>query len=244
MSSDQPPSSSFTSRRLKLLHAMSRDPRVSDGHFRVAFRISQQVDEATDVAIISDETLCDELPKTDEKKLRLCRNALEEVGWWQVRRGGRWRASSYRFLLENIDPISKVMASKKEARDLRSAKQSEKDQGVKSPRLKARRDETVSQGKSPAYDVDQAGKFDRIRQGESPPLHTEHHTEDRFPPTVQDVATEPIPDDPFDRSGWEAEDWQALFDERAGVLEFDGGYSRAEAEEMAAAEISKMRAIA
>jgi hypothetical protein len=33
-----------------------------------------------------------------------------------------------------------------------------------------------------------------------------------------------------DRSGWTAEDWQALFDERAAIAEFDGGLPRPEAE--------------
>ena len=32
------------------------------------------------------------------------------------------------------------------------------------------------------------------------------------------------------RDGWSAEDWQVYFDERAGIAEFDGGLSRAEAE--------------
>ena len=32
------------------------------------------------------------------------------------------------------------------------------------------------------------------------------------------------------RDGWTAKDWQALFDERAAVAEFDGGIARAEAE--------------
>lgn len=32
------------------------------------------------------------------------------------------------------------------------------------------------------------------------------------------------------RDGWSAEDWQAYFDERAGIAEFDGGLSRAAAE--------------
>ena len=32
------------------------------------------------------------------------------------------------------------------------------------------------------------------------------------------------------RDGWSAEDWQLYFDERAGIAEFDGGLSRAEAE--------------
>jgi len=33
-----------------------------------------------------------------------------------------------------------------------------------------------------------------------------------------------------DGSGWDAEDWGAFFDERAGIAEHDGGLSRAEAE--------------
>jgi hypothetical protein len=32
------------------------------------------------------------------------------------------------------------------------------------------------------------------------------------------------------RDGWSAEDWQAYFDERAGISEFDGGLPRPEAE--------------
>ena len=32
------------------------------------------------------------------------------------------------------------------------------------------------------------------------------------------------------RDGWSAEDWQVYFDERAGIAEFDGRLSRAEAE--------------
>jgi hypothetical protein len=32
------------------------------------------------------------------------------------------------------------------------------------------------------------------------------------------------------RDGWSAEDWQAYFDERAGIAEFDGGLPRPEAE--------------
>ena len=35
------------------------------------------------------------------------------------------------------------------------------------------------------------------------------------------------------RDGWSAEDWQVFFDERAGIIEFDGGLPRAEAEAQA-----------
>jgi hypothetical protein len=37
------------------------------------------------------------------------------------------------------------------------------------------------------------------------------------------------------RDGWSADDWQAFFDERAGISEFDGGLSRTEAEAQAVA---------
>lgn len=33
--------------------------------------------------------------------------------------------------------------------------------------------------------------------------------------------------------GWSAEDWQTFFNERAGIAEYDGGHSRAEAEAVA-----------
>jgi hypothetical protein len=42
---------------------------------------------------------------------------------------------------------------------------------------------------------------------------------------------------------WKEEDWQALFDERAGIMEYDGGLSRAEAEERARQEADALRAI-
>jgi hypothetical protein len=32
------------------------------------------------------------------------------------------------------------------------------------------------------------------------------------------------------RDGWSAEDWRTIFDERAGIAEFDGGLTRPEAE--------------
>jgi hypothetical protein len=43
--------------------------------------------------------------------------------------------------------------------------------------------------------------------------------------------------------GWSAEDWQAFFDERAGIAEFDGGLSRPQAEAHAFAALA-MRGIA
>lgn len=44
-----------------------------------------------------------------------------------------------------------------------------------------------------------------------------------------------------DRAGWDDEDWQAAFDERAAILEFDAGLTRAEAERLAGVEITEQR---
>ena len=44
-----------------------------------------------------------------------------------------------------------------------------------------------------------------------------------------------------DFAAWTEEDWQALFDERAGIMEFDGGLPRKEAETAAANEVNLLR---
>lgn len=40
---------------------------------------------------------------------------------------------------------------------------------------------------------------------------------------------------------WTDEDWRAVFDERAGILEFDGQLPRATAEAIARGEVARMR---
>ncbi|MCB1502948.1 MAG: hypothetical protein KDK07_24750 [Bauldia sp.] len=40
---------------------------------------------------------------------------------------------------------------------------------------------------------------------------------------------------------WDDDDWNALCDERAGIMEFDGGLPRAEAEVRARAEVDQLR---
>ncbi|MFM9859267.1 hypothetical protein RUR49_12385 [Pseudoxanthobacter sp. M-2] len=42
---------------------------------------------------------------------------------------------------------------------------------------------------------------------------------------------------------WDMEDWRAAFDERAGILEFDEGLSREDAERVAGAEIAERRRV-
>jgi hypothetical protein len=47
-----------------------------------------------------------------------------------------------------------------------------------------------------------------------------------------------------DRAGWDEEDWQAAFDERAGILEFDEGLPRSEAARIARQQIDEQRRMA
>lgn len=42
-------------------------------------------------------------------------------------------------------------------------------------------------------------------------------------------------------TGWDEADWTYAIEERAGILEFDSGYDRADAERIAASEIAIMR---
>ena len=42
---------------------------------------------------------------------------------------------------------------------------------------------------------------------------------------------------------WDEEDWTAFYDERAGILEFDGGLTRAEAEAGAREETDQLRSL-
>jgi hypothetical protein len=45
----------------------------------------------------------------------------------------------------------------------------------------------------------------------------------------------------YDRAGWDEEDWQAAFDERVGILEFDEGLPRSEAARIARQQIDEQR---
>ena len=53
--------------------------------------------------------------------------------------------------------------------------------------------------------------------------------------TVGQVVTSPASSESERAGEWNTEDWQAYFDERAGIAEHDGGLSRADAERQALA---------
>jgi hypothetical protein len=65
--------------------------------------------------------------------------------------------------------------------------------------------------------------------------------------TVGSVSFVASPSDPsqdfraFNNHGWDEEDWQSAFDERAAILEFDEGMSREEAELLAGRQLEAER---
>lgn len=60
----------------------------------------------------------------------------------------------------------------------------------------------------------------------------------RFRLPVENVATVANVAGPEpDFAHWDEEDWRAAFEERAAILEYDGGHSRAEAERLAREEV-------
>jgi hypothetical protein len=64
---------------------------------------------------------------------------------------------------------------------------------------------------------------------------------------VLSVSLVGSPSDPFldfrafNNHGWDEEDWQTAFEERAAILEFDEGLSRQEAESLACRQIETVR---
>lgn len=76
----------------------------------------KQVDEKTGIAYISDETLCDEIPKLDRWQMNDFRKQMAAIGWLSFERNHRQHATSYRFLTGNINPILDVIIYKREAR--------------------------------------------------------------------------------------------------------------------------------
>ncbi len=71
----------------------------------------------TRIAILSDATICDEVPKTDRFRCNDARKKLEKLGWWRVERGLGGKASRYEFSIENRDAILDQRIVKKDLRD-------------------------------------------------------------------------------------------------------------------------------
>jgi hypothetical protein len=60
-------------------------------------------------------------------------------------------------------------------------------------------------------------------------------------PLLRRRVTPITPVTPQNDNVWDENDWQMAFEERAAILEYDGGHSRQEAERLARDEINIMR---
>jgi hypothetical protein len=122
---------SFTSWKLDIIDAMMSDRRVKDGDFRIAFRVMQAVNGETRVAIISDLTICDEVPFTDRFRCNETRKRLALLGWWTVDLGHGGKASRYHFSPANINRVLDQRLIDKEERDRIRAERKSRDRRFK-----------------------------------------------------------------------------------------------------------------
>jgi hypothetical protein len=156
---------SWSSTKFDILNCITVDPRVTHRNVRIATRILKQVDEKTGIAYISDETLCDEIPKLDRWQMNDFRKQMAAIRWLSFERNHRQHATTYRFLTANINPILDVIISKRETR-------AEKRLEQKAERAAAARKVThpdvVAQPHRCASDVVAGPHADVVAQ---PPLH-------------------------------------------------------------------------
>jgi hypothetical protein len=151
---------SFTSWKLDILDALMSDDRITDGEFRVAFRVMQAVNAETRVAIISDETIKEEVPRTNRWKCNDARKKLSELGWWKVTSGHGGTASRYEFSIENRNAILDQRVAKKDARDAERVKRRSRDKRRKDNVVELPHKCTKRRGNSTTWDV-----------AEVPPVH-------------------------------------------------------------------------
>jgi hypothetical protein len=262
---------SFTSWKLDLLTAINLDAAVRAVDMRFVVYLLQGLNETSRAFNVSDETAAEEL-NCNRDRLKTGRKRLEDAGWLIVRRGrGFADGSWYRFDDSRVehhlqerddrrairrDTRADRRASKAE-QAMRCAEKTRRSAGEIKPRPVQRcAEKTRHNVISEEAPTDESCAEKTRRKTQSCAEKTRHscaektrhvHLRDTpitIPLPAEDMATEPHRSEAFDRSAWDHEDWQALYEERAGILEFDDSYSRAEAEQLAAAEISKLRAIA
>lgn len=243
---------SFTSWKLDLLTAINLDPAVRPVDMRFVVYLVQGLNQRSRSFNVSDETACEEL-NCKRDKLTDARKRLEASGWLTVQRGrGFGDGSWYEFNDTQVEQRLQEKEDRSAARrdtwaERRVAKVEQAKRCAGKSRHSAETKSTPSPercaGKTPHNGEPCAGKTPHRCAGKTPHIHLLDTPISGSLP-VEDMTPEPPPTEAFDRSEWDHGDWQALFEERAGTLEWDGGYSRVEAEQMAAVEISKMRATA
>ncbi|TDR93797.1 hypothetical protein [Enterovirga rhinocerotis] len=106
---------SFTSWKLDVLNAASADTRLKSGPFRVLYRVVKYMNAVTREAIVSDETLSDDLGVT-RSALHDARKQLAELGWWRYRPGRYGRGTIYTILDDNVNGIENRLLDEREIR--------------------------------------------------------------------------------------------------------------------------------
>lgn len=105
----------FTSQKLDLLDAISMDPRVTAGEFRVAFRLLQHANSETGAIFPSQDRLASQIGMK-ERTVRACIDGLVRKGWLHKERPNRRVPNFYRFDTTHINQVLDRQAMLNDAR--------------------------------------------------------------------------------------------------------------------------------
>lgn len=126
MSEEPEKQKSFTSGKLDILDGMSMDPRVTDGEFRIAFRLMQHANGENGAIFPSQERIADQTGKK-LRTVRSCIAGLVSKGWLHIVRPNRRISNWYRFDRKHLNHILDRQIVMDEAR--------REDRSMKSRRL-------------------------------------------------------------------------------------------------------------
>jgi len=98
------PTKTFTSAKLDILDAISMDPRVTNGEFRIAYRLAQHANSKTGAIFPSQDRLASQTGMTI-RGVRNCIAGLIKKGWLRARRPNRRLSNFYEFDGRHVNPI-------------------------------------------------------------------------------------------------------------------------------------------
>ncbi|TIM30030.1 MAG: helix-turn-helix domain-containing protein [Mesorhizobium sp.] len=104
-----------TRTKFELLDAISMDPRVTAGEFRVAYRLAQHANAETGAIFPSQDRLASQVGMK-ERSVRACIASLVSKGWLRKRRPNRRTSNSYSFDTTHINAILDRQITLNEAR--------------------------------------------------------------------------------------------------------------------------------
>ena len=109
---------SFASWKFDVQQAMCFDERLNATTFRIAVYILNLVSADTMVAYVTDETISLLVPGCRSRTtIYKARKLLREIGWISIQECRSGRATVYRILDKNVNPILDVVTDKRDWRD-------------------------------------------------------------------------------------------------------------------------------